>query len=82
MLTAICSEISYKTVQYYCKGYLWRLKDNYHKEYGSLQNYIKDIKECNSLSSDSINAGCSIIVPVYVREHCRSELVQSSCPTF
>ena len=30
---------------------------------------ITDIKECNSLSSDSINAGCSIIVPVYVQEH-------------
>ena len=67
---AICSEISYKTVRITAKDTLWSIaKDNYRKEYGSLQNYIKDIKECNSLSSDSINAGCSIIVPVYVQEH-------------
>ena len=62
--------VFYKTVRITAKDTLWSIaKDNYRKEYGSLQNYIKDIKECNSLSSDSINAGCSIIVPVYVQEH-------------
>lgn len=66
---AICSEISYKTVRIAANDTLWSIaKDNYRKEYGSLQNYIDDIKECNSLSSDSINAGCSIIVPIYVQE--------------
>ena len=72
---AICSEISYKTVRITAKDTLVIpfasilgiplvvLKSYRYK------NYIKDIKECNSLSSDSINAGCSIIVPVYVQEH-------------
>lgn len=65
---AICSEISYKTVRIASHDTLWSIaKANYKEEYGSLQNYIDDIKECNSLSSDSINAGCSIIVPVYVQ---------------
>ena len=41
------------------------------QEYGSLQNYIKEIKRCNSLTTDNINAGSSLLVPIYVpKESC------------
>lgn len=76
-LTNVCSnkaeaanvkqELSFKSVPVTSKDTLWSIaKENYSQEYGSLKDYIKEIKRCNSLSSDRINAGSSIIVPIYV----------------
>lgn len=64
---AISSELSYKTVRIMSNDTLWSIaEENYTEEYGSVKDYIKEIKECNSLTSDDIDAGCSIIVPIYV----------------
>jgi hypothetical protein len=60
-------ELSFKSISVTGKDTLWSIaKENYSKEYGSLNDYIKEIKRCNSLTSDRINAGSSIIVPIYV----------------
>lgn len=62
-------ELGYKSVFITDKDTLWSIaKENYSGEYGSLNNYIKEIKRCNSLLSNRINAGSSLVVPVYVSE--------------
>lgn len=61
------TELSYKSVHITSNDTLWSIaRENYTKEQGSMKEYIKEIKRCNSLSSDRINAGSSIIVPVYL----------------
>lgn len=63
----INQELSFKSVPVTGKDTLWSIaKENYSAEYGSLKDYIKEIKRCNSLTSDRINAGSSIIVPIYL----------------
>lgn len=60
-------ELSFKSVSITTSDTLWSIaKENYTEEYGSLKNYIKEIKRCNSLTSDRINAGSSLLVPIYV----------------
>lgn len=60
-------ELSYKSVAVKANDTLWDIaKENYSKEYGTFPNYIKDIMRCNSLTSDEIKAGSSLIVPVYL----------------
>lgn len=46
---------------------LWSIaKDNMDNEhYASINDYIKEVKKVNSLSSDSISYGANIIVPYY-----------------
>lgn len=47
---------------------LWSIAYKYYsEEFGSIEDYIKEIKKCNSLKSDAIYAGRHIIVPVYIR---------------
>lgn len=61
------TELSFKSVYITGNDTLWSIaKENYTKEQGSMEEYINEIKRCNSLSSDRINAGSSIIVPVYL----------------
>ncbi len=58
--------LNYETVQVTAQDTLWKIaKEHYVEEYGSLKDYIKEIKRCNSLSSDYINAGSSLMVPIY-----------------
>lgn len=65
--TDITKELSFKSVPITSKDTLWSIaSENYTEEYGSIKNYIKEIKRCNSLTSDTINAGSSLIVPVYI----------------
>ena len=60
-------ELGFKSVFITGGDTLWSIaQENYSGEYGSLKNYIKEIKRCNSLPSDRINAGSSLIVPVYL----------------
>ena len=49
---------------------LWSIaKENMDAEhYASVNDYIKEVKQVNSLSSDSINYGANIIVPYYSYE--------------
>lgn len=63
----ITKELSFKSVCVTPADTLWSIaRENYTEEYGSLQNYIKEIKRCNSLTTDNINAGSSLLVPIYV----------------
>lgn len=60
-------ELSFKSVPVTSKDTLWSIaSENYSEEYGSLKDYIQEIKRCNSLQSDNIKAGSSLIVPVYI----------------
>ncbi len=45
---------------------LWGIADRYYcSEFGSVKNYVAEIKRCNGLTSDAIYAGRHIIVPVH-----------------
>lgn len=46
---------------------LWGIaKQYYSPNYKSIKAYIEEIKECNSLSNDTIRVGMNIIVPYYI----------------
>ncbi len=62
------SELSFKSISVSEHDTLWSIaKENYPNDYyDSLNDYIKEIKRCNSLVSDCINAGSSLIVPIYI----------------
>ncbi len=45
---------------------LWSIACEYADEhYSSVYQYIREVKEINGLTSDSIYAGCNLIIPVY-----------------
>lgn len=45
---------------------LWSIASDYiSEEYSNMKEYIKEIKECNGLASDTIHEGNYIIVPYY-----------------
>lgn len=63
------SRVYYLSVPISNQDTLWSIAEEYYtEEFGSVKNYIKEIKECNSLSSDAIYAGNHIIIPVYNEE--------------
>ena len=64
--------IGFKSVSVKEHDTLWSIaKENYSKEFqGSLNDYIREIKRCNSLSSSYINAGSSLVVPIYMQNVC------------
>lgn len=67
MQTGTGRELSFKSVPVTSKDTLWSIaSENYSEEYGSLKDYIREIKRCNSLKSDNITAGSSLIVPVFI----------------
>jgi LysM repeat protein len=48
---------------------IWEIADQYYtEECGSIKDYVAEIKRCNSLDSDTIYAGYSLIVPVWVSD--------------
>ena len=48
---------------------LWSIAKQYiTSEYNDIGDYIHEIKKANGLKSDTIHAGCYIIVPCYVEE--------------
>jgi LysM repeat protein len=48
---------------------IWEIADEYYTaECGSLSDYVQEIKRCNSLDSDTIYAGYSLLVPVWVSD--------------
>ena len=60
-----CMELSFKSVKVSADDTLWKIaKENYSE--GSLEEYIQEIMRCNSLTSENINAGSSLIVPIYI----------------
>lgn len=59
--------LSYRSISVTGEDTLWSIaKENYSREWGSINAYIKEIKRCNSLASEEINAGGSLVIPVYV----------------
>lgn len=45
---------------------LWSIATEYSdKHYESIYQYIREVKELNGLTSDSIHAGAKLIIPVY-----------------
>jgi len=60
-------ELSFKSVPVTAQDTLWSIaKENYTENCGSIKEYIREIKRCNFLTSDCINAGSSLLVPIYV----------------
>lgn len=57
--------INYISVLVTSDDTLWSIADRYYSdEFGTVKDYIKEIKRCNVLKSDNIYAGRHIIVPV------------------
>lgn len=45
---------------------LWSIaEENMTEEYDSINEYIKEVKEINNLSSDKIYCGATLIIPYY-----------------
>ena len=45
---------------------IWSIASEYYSdEFGSMQDYIKEIKKTNNLSGDRINYGYSLLIPYY-----------------
>lgn len=62
------SNITYISVYIETDDTLWRIAGKYYsEEFGSIEDYIKEIKKWNSLKSDAIYAGRHIIVPIYIK---------------
>lgn len=60
-------EVSFKSIRISTNDTLWSIaKENYSADYGTLEEYIQEIMRCNALTSDEINAGSSIIIPIYL----------------
>ena len=60
-------ELSFKSVKVSADDTLWKIaKENYSEGSGSLEEYIQEIMRCNSLTSENIDAGSSLIVPIYI----------------
>ena len=58
-------DISYISVPITTNDTLWSIADKYYSdEFGTIKDYVKEIKRCNSLKSDNIYAGRYIVVPV------------------
>lgn len=48
---------------------LWSLASEYYtEEFSSITNYIAEIKRMNGLSSDTLYAGCYILIPQYITQ--------------
>lgn len=48
---------------------IWDIaKENITEEYDSINDYIKEIKQCNNLSSDRITAGHYLLIPYYAEQ--------------
>lgn len=58
--------IGYLSVPVYASDTLTSIaKQYYTDEFGSVQNYMNEIRSCNSMKTDAIYAGGYIVVPVY-----------------
>lgn len=48
---------------------IWTIAGRYYTdECGSMKEYVSEIKQCNSLDSDTIYAGYPLVVPVWVSD--------------
>ncbi|MDO5293028.1 MAG: LysM peptidoglycan-binding domain-containing protein [bacterium] len=65
-VNTVTREQQVKSIQIQEGDSLWSIaKENFSSEYDSIDQYVKDIKECNNISSDTIHAGKYLIIPYY-----------------
>ncbi len=64
-VSADTANISYISVPITANDTLWSIAGRYYSdEFGTIKDYVKEIKRCNSLKSDNIYAGRYLVVPV------------------
>lgn len=65
------TDIQYKVVEIKAGDSLWSIaKENMsdelnHSGFTDIYQYIHEIKKCNNMKSNQINAGCYLMVPYY-----------------
>ena len=65
------SEIQYKVIEVAEGDSLWSIaRENLASEanqagFSDIYQYVHEIKKCNNLKSDQINAGCYLMIPYY-----------------
>lgn len=65
--SSVSMKKQYVSIQIQEGDSLWSLaKEHMGPVYSSLNEYIKDIERVNDLDSDTIHAGCYLIIPQYV----------------
>lgn len=56
----------FKVIEVECDDTLWSIAEEYiSEEYHSIEEYIKEVKSINNLTSDKIYSGGSLVVPYY-----------------
>ena len=61
------SKLCYRSVSVSKGDTLWSVaREHYSQEWGSISNYMKEIKRCNDLTSEKITAGSCLVVPIYL----------------
>ena len=56
---------SYESIQIDKGDTLWSLAEEYRSDNISTNDFVKEIKDINGLSSDYINEGNYLIIPIY-----------------
>lgn len=60
------TDIQYKVVEVEYGDSLWSIaRENMHPGFSDVYEYIHEVKRCNQLSSDEIEAGCYLMIPYY-----------------
>lgn len=60
---------SYTSIEIQSGDSLWSIaSEHMTEEYGSVQEYMKEIKSLNGLRSDEIHAGKFLVIPYYIRQ--------------
>ena len=62
----ISAQVYYSNVQIERGDTLWSLAEKYKPQQSSCKDYIKSIKQLNSLSGDILYIGSYLIVPMYI----------------
>lgn len=74
----------YKSIEISKGDTLWSIANNYidHEHYKNTFEYVKEVKQMNSLTSDKIVAGNHIIVPYYSSEFIYSDEQKTSAALY
>ncbi len=60
---------SFTSIEIQSGDSLWSIaSEHMTEEYGSIQEYMKEIKSLNGLRGDEIHAGKFLVIPYYIRQ--------------